>query len=326
MPVYLAKRKILKYRPSSGLVLPQAGPFAGFAAINVGSLPNFVTSGNANVSNNTASAPLEYNSLTINHTLSVNPINNYCIVIWANVVTFGASGKLLATGVNGGAASIVHIGPGDDEGKGGDGGAGCGGGGGGAATDGIVTSGRPIPGGDGGTGNNSGPATNQGSSIPGAIGIGTGNVYIGAYGAFPMGGEGGQSLDGYSFQGSGIFGGGGGGSGSGFADDEGILAGGGGGGGGGLVAVICNTLIVTAGASLISNGGDGHIDLSSAYAGGGGGGGSLYIAARTKTGSFSTVSVDPGFDFGGIATAGDSAFYQINTNNSLTLRSNGANW
>lgn len=295
-------RGIFKYCSARGVLLPQAGPFAAFAPAYASSFPNFTTTGPTQFDVSTQAFPLRFNHLTINHAVTMDPQDTYCVIVQANVITFGAGGSIKLNGV-----------PGSSSGTGSDGSSG---GGGGSATDMAFIRGIPLPGGSGGSGVGGSPGTAQGEVSAGDGGGGTGSNYVGGF-SWPQGGDGAASTDGLSTGGAGAPGYAGAGAGSGFNDDEGISFGAGGASAPGLVGLVCNDFIVAAGARLESKGAIGAPDSSIFYFSGPSGGGSIYVASRTYTGTM-IVSVVSG---GGSSTAGTASKLIINPNNSTTASS-----
>jgi hypothetical protein len=195
--------------------------------------------------------------------------------------------------------------------------------GGGAGSDALS---EDFNGGNGGSGTDGTPAQDD---VYG-VGLGYAQYWPLVTESYPIGGNGGDGINGgASFGGTGGlggigFGGGGGASGTDSQAEEGAM---GGGGGGGLIVIIVNELIGNY--FLNAKGGDSTVGSAKARASGGGGGGVILIAARRKQGTITAdvsggLSLGPNFAYDGMA--GTIEVYAIRPDGTLEARSITDNW
>ncbi len=304
--------------------LPLAGPFAGLTRTNVNKAVSTTISGGATYSSEDVDEadPAKFNLLRLSGgTITAYAPNGNTIVnpdhtpptglfLWVNELNIVSSGTI---SYNGGAGA-----DGDFGATSGNGGNGTAGGGGGAAVHGtccnICCCPTTTPGGNGGTGDYGDPGNALGGCIvAGAGGYGNATALVYSFGSGSNG-----SGDGFgALGGNGINGIGGGGAGGSVSTDVFPCvdyAGGGGGAGGGLVCVVGNLLSGSVG-TFSSQGGVGGVATDGVSSGGAqGGAGRIWLAFRHKTGGTCSFS------------SANHTLYQINADNSLTLRNASDTW
>lgn len=292
---------------SGGTFLPNVGPFAAFAPVDVTSLSNRTVSSSIEETSSTESVPLKYNVLTINTNVALtNMFGTNDMFLQVNIVNLANSSSINIQ-------SQPGFSGGDNFPEGADGIPGNSGSGGGAA----YTPKEVIPGprgGDGGSDGSDGTAGETGEARGGFAGVGSHITY-----SYPSYGTGGNGADGPNgaVGGAGANGKGGAGAGGGGYG----VSGGSGAAAPGVFVLVANSIVCTGthGPNFIADGNVGGQDSMFGDYAGGSGGGIVWIATRHWSGAGSARALAGDANSG----PGQVFLFQINSDDSLTARSFG---